>query len=150
MSHMHKCITVNKQIRPGRKNMHIQLCCTPILCLCLVSAHSKAQWDKWGLFLSLRVVMDTAAWCLILSSIVIHFLAGRTHTHTPLTQTVEEGALKTHYMDDQYCTHLRTKCVFAPSTASTMHTRAHTHTHTMLATMTDDFCQPDMCYRGNR
>ena len=94
----------------GHRHEHTDTVCTP---LC-----TKTQQDAWGPFPSPYSVMDSAVWCLF--DFVLHShsfsISVDTHTHTgreresvsePLTQTVEEGALKTHYMDDQYCTHLR-------------------------------------------
>lgn len=54
--------------------------------------------------------------------------AARTHkVSKPLTQTVEEGTLKTHYMDDQYSTHLRAKCVLGSLYIHKTHTNTYVH-----------------------
>lgn len=129
MSHMHKCITVNKQIRPGRKNMHIQLCCTPILCLCLVSA-LKSTMGQVG---SLSFSACGNGHCCLMSDFVLHShsFSSRKDTHIHASHSNCGGGGTKNSLHGRSILHTLENrvCVCPLNCIHNAHTCAHTYTY---------------------
>lgn len=87
----------------------------------------------------LYLIKNAVVWTTAFSHAHTHTPHTHMHAHTHshwISQTVEEGTLKTHYMDNQYCTHSRhmDPCFY------NTHMRAHTFHQQWQMTLVSQRC----------